>query len=183
MPVSAPAQATLFAKILTFERNLKARAGSELRLGVLYQNEVPHSLEAQEDFFNAMCGQRAQTVEGLPVRCLPIEWSGATELEAVIAREGIRALYVAPLQAVEIGEIVAISRARRVTTLTGVPEYVEAGIALGLGLRAERTLILVNLAAARAEGAAFNSQLLKLARVLLPGSVERQAAFGAEHRR
>ena len=173
----APMQASLFAKILTFDRNLKARAGSELKIGVLYQKKVRPSLQVKEEFLRAMCAPD-QRIEGLPVRCVAIEWTGATDLEAAVAREGVRVLYVAPLRAAAIEEIVAVSRARKITTLTGVPEYVEKGIALGLALRAERPLILVHLAAARAEGADLNSQLLKLARVLFPDSADFAAGLG-----
>jgi hypothetical protein len=168
MPVPAPMQASLFTKILTFDRNLKARAGRELRIGVLYQKKVRSSLEAQEEFLRAMCGDPGRRIDGLPLNCVAIEWTSAPEVEATLLRKGIRVLYVAPLRAVAIEEIVAISRAHKITTLTGVPEFVEKGIALGLMLRAERPLILVHLTAARAEGADFNSQLLKLARVLFP---------------
>jgi hypothetical protein len=177
MPVPAPMQASLFAKILTFDRNLKARAGKELKIGVLYQKKVRPSLQVKEEFLRAMCAPD-QRIEGLPVRCVAIEWTGATDLEAAVAREGVRVLYVAPLRAAAIEEIVAVSRARKITTLTGVPEYVEKGIALGLALRAERPLILVHLAAARAEGADLNSQLLKLARVLFPDSADFAADLG-----
>ena len=168
MPVPAPMQASLFTKILTFDRNLKARAGKELRIGVLYQKKVRSSLEAQEEFLRAMCGDPGRRIDGLPLNCVAIEWTSAPEVEATLLRRAIRVLYVAPLRAVAIEEIVAISRARKITTLTGVPEFVQKGIALGLMLRAERPLILVHLTAARAEGADFNSQLLKLARVLFP---------------
>ena len=168
MPVPPPIQASLFAKILTFDRNLKARAGKEIRIGVLYQKKVRSSLEAQQEFLQTMCGDSGRRIDGMAVRCVAIEWTSAPEVDAAVVREDIRVLYVAPLRAVAIQEIVAISRARKITTLTGVPEFVEKGIALGIALRAERPLILVYLAAARAEGADFNSQLLKLARVLFP---------------
>jgi len=168
MPVPTQMQASLFAKILTFERNLKARAGKELRIGVLYQKKVRSSLEAQEEFVQAMCGDPGRRIDGLALTCVPIEWTSAPDVEAAVVHADIRVLYVAPLRAVAIEEIVAISRARKITTLTGVPEFVEKGIALGLALRAERPLILVHLEAARAEGADFNSQLLKLARVMFP---------------
>lgn len=168
MVVPTQLQASLFAKILTFDRNLKARAGKELRIGVLYQKKVRSSLEAQEEFVQAMCGDPGRRIDGLALTCVAIEWTSAPEVEAALVREDIRVLYVAPLRAVAIEEIVAISRARKITTLTGVPEFVEKGIALGIALRAERPLILVHLVAARAEGADFNSQLLKLARVLFP---------------
>jgi hypothetical protein len=168
MPVPAPTQASLFTKILTFERNLKTRAGQELLIGVLYQKKVRPSLEAQEEFVRAMCGDPGRRIDGLPLKCVAIEWTSAPEVEAAVVSTGIRILYVAPLRAVAIPEIVAISRAHKITTLTGVPEFVEKGIALGIALRAERPLILVHLAASRAEGADFNSQLLKLARLIFP---------------
>jgi hypothetical protein len=168
MPVPTPTQASLFAKILTFDRNLRARAGKELKIGVLYQTKVRSSLEAQQEFLRAMCGDPGRRIEALALSCVAIEWTSPPEVEAALVREGIRVLYVAPLRAVAVEEIVAISRARKITTLTGVPEFVEKGIALSIALRAERPLILIHLAAARAEGADFNSQLLKLARVLFP---------------
>lgn len=171
-------QASLFAKILTFDRNLKARAGGELKIGVLYQKKVRSSLEAQEEFLRAMCADPGRRIDGLPLNCVAIEWTNARDVEAAVVSKGIRVLYVAPLRAVAIEEIIAISRARKITTLTGVPEFVEKGIALGLALRAERPLILVHLAAARAEGADFNSQLLKLARVVFPEPADVAAGLG-----
>ncbi|HVE65273.1 MAG TPA: YfiR/HmsC family protein [Thermoanaerobaculia bacterium] len=168
MPVPSPMQASLFAKILTFDRNLKARAGNDIRIGVLYQKKVRASLEAYEEFLQAMCGDRSQRIERLALNCVGIEWTNAADLDNAVARRGIRFLYVAPLRTVAVEEIVEISRARKITTLTGVPEYVEKGIALGLTLRAERPLILVDLGGSRAEGANFNSQLLKLAKVVGP---------------
>jgi hypothetical protein len=182
MPVPTQMQASLFSKILTFERNLKARAGRDLRIGVLYQKRVRSSLEAQEEFVQAMCGDPGRRIDGLPVSCVAIEWTSAPEVEVAVVRKGIRILYVAPLRAVAIEEIVAISRARRITTLTGVPGFVEKGIALGLALRAERPLILVHLAASRAEGADLDSQLLKLARVLSPESANVATALNPEIR-
>ena len=49
-----------------------------------------------------------------------------------------------------------------------MPEYVEAGVSVGIGIRRDRPLIIVNLAQARAEGTAFSSQLLALARIVGP---------------
>ena len=176
----APLQAALFTKILTFDRNLKARAGKELKIGVLYQKRVRSSLEAQEEFVRAMCGDPGRRIDGLPLSCVAIEWTSAPDVQAAVVRKGIRVLYVTPLRAVAIEEIVAISRARRITTLTGMPGFVEKGIALGLALRAERPLILVHLAGARAEGADFDSQLLKLARVLVPEPADVAAGLSQE---
>jgi len=58
MPVPTQMQASLFAKILTFERNLKARAGKELRIGVLYQKKVRSSLRPRRSSSRRCAGTR-----------------------------------------------------------------------------------------------------------------------------
>jgi hypothetical protein len=47
-----------------------------------------------------------------------------------------------------------------------VPDYVGAGCAVGIGTEGEKPLIIINLPAAKAEGADFSSQLLQLAKVI-----------------
>lgn len=70
------------------------------------------------------------------------------------------------LRAVDLKTITRVSRARQLTTWTGVPEYVEEGISIGIGLSGERPLILINRSASRLEGVDFSSQLLKQAQVI-----------------
>lgn len=77
-------------------------------------------------------------------------------------------VYVTPLRSVDVAEIARISRSRGLRTVTGVPEYVEEGIAVGIGERKARPLIIINLRGARAEGSDFSSQLLNLARIVGP---------------
>jgi hypothetical protein len=51
-------------------------------------------------------------------------------------------------------------------TLTGMPEYVEAGVAIGIGERGGRPLIRVNLDASRAQGASLAAELLAISDVV-----------------
>lgn len=51
-------------------------------------------------------------------------------------------------------------------TFTGVPKYVEQGIAVGIGIQDRKPKIHINLSASKAEGAEFSSQLLKLAEIV-----------------
>jgi hypothetical protein len=50
--------------------------------------------------------------------------------------------------------------------VTGVPEYVERGLAIGVGVKGERPEIVINLDASRAEGAELNAQVLRIARIV-----------------
>lgn len=48
----------------------------------------------------------------------------------------------------------------------GVPLYVEAGLSVAIDVRNDRPLIVINVAASRAEGSSFPAQLLQLARLV-----------------
>ncbi|MCK4591646.1 MAG: YfiR family protein, partial [Candidatus Latescibacteria bacterium] len=83
-----------------------------------------------------------------------------------VSRNNIDILYVAPLRALGVKTITGVSRAKRILTLTGVPDYVESGLAVGIGIKGEKPRVIINSPAAKAEGADFSSQLLKLAKVI-----------------
>jgi hypothetical protein len=51
-------------------------------------------------------------------------------------------------------------------TFSGVPEYVEEGISVGIDVKNNKPLIVINIKSAKLEGIDFNSQLLKIAKIL-----------------
>jgi uncharacterized protein DUF4154 len=164
--VPANVQVALFAKIATFDRALPTLPKKEIAIGVLYERRVRASLESQEDFVRALSAIPGQRIADMPFHSVPIDWDGTEDIGALLDREPIQILYVTPLRAVPIEAIAAAAKSRGIRTWTAVPEYVERGLALGISLRGDRPLILVNLPQARAEGYDLSSQLLKLARVI-----------------
>ena len=164
MPVPVNVQVTLFVKILTFDRNLKAEPDGEIVIGVVFQKRHRRSLNTKDEFMRAISS--IKEVNDLRFRCVPIDIGDRVDLADTISAGGIDVLYIAPLRAVEMETITSVSRAQRVTTLTGVPGYVEWGLAVGIGMKGERPRIIINRPAAKAEGANFRSQLLKLASVI-----------------
>jgi hypothetical protein len=159
-------QFPLFLKILTFDRNLKTRVGQEIVIGILYQRKFRVSLNAKDELIRVVNEFPVKEIDGLPVRCVAIDIGEKVDLTGVLSSNNVDILYVTPLRAVGIETITAVSRARQILTITGVPEYAESGLAVGIGIKGERPLIIVNLPAARAEGANFASHLLKLSKVL-----------------
>ncbi len=161
----AALQAELVVKILSFDRNLAADAGDEVVVGVLVQRRYRASLEAAEEFAQAMAALPPQALGDLRLRCqfLDAEPAAAGRL---LAETGVHVLYIPPLRALSVEHVTAEAAARHVRSFTGVPEYVADGVAVGLGVRGDRPEILINLTAALAAGADFNSQLLKLAKIL-----------------
>ena len=166
MAVAVNTQFTLFSKILAFDRNLKTRRHDEIVIGIVYQSRFRTSLNVKNEILRIAGEYSTRKIEGIPIRYIPIDLGDETDLESAISTNSVNVLYIAPLRVLEIAGITRISRAKRIITLTGVPDYVESGLAIGIGTKGEKPQILINLAAAKAEGANLSSELLKLSKVI-----------------
>jgi hypothetical protein len=177
MAVPVSVQVPLFMKILTSDRNLKTRAGKEIVVGIIYREKFRQSLNVKDEFLKFVEQNNIKKFNDIPIRFVPIDIGDGSNLKDTISRysqspatEGngnnVDILYVTPVRVLEIKTITDISRTQKILTLTGVPEYVESGLSVSIGIRAEKPLIIINLLGAKSEGAGFSSQLLKLAKVL-----------------
>ncbi len=166
VPVPAELQYPLIAKILTFDRNLATRSGSEIVLGIVHQPSFPASDGARRDLTAAAAGSVVRSVEGIPVRVVSIPLTDPSGLPEALAAAGVNLVYLAPLRAVDLNRVLEAARGVGALTVTGVPEYVSGGVSVGLGLEGGRPRILVNLTSARREGADLASNLLMLAHVV-----------------
>lgn len=159
LAVPVEVQIPLFLKLLNFERRLKSQAaGDTLVIGVVYQRRFRLSLEVRDAFVEGV----EKTAADRPLRCVSLDLDREQELANAIAANRVRVLYLCPLRAADLGKIAGIARDKQVLTLTGVPDFVSAGVAVGIDSRGRTPLILVNLPAARAAGADFSSRLLSL---------------------
>jgi hypothetical protein len=162
VPLPADLQAKLILNVLSFDHNLAARAGDQVTIGILVQRHFRASRDAGEELRAALAGMPS-TIPAVRVVVLDAESAEVTDL---LERHQVEVLYVTPLRALPVEEVAQAARALQVRTFTGVAEYVRRGIAAGLGLRNRRPEVLINLPAARAEGASYSSQLLELARLV-----------------
>ena len=159
-------QVPILVKILNFDRNLPERAGGRLVVGVLFQSRYRTSANVAREVCRTLLDLPAGALGALGISCVTIDLDAGSALDSALQRNGVQVLYVSPLRAVSLDDVTAVSRAARITTLTGVPRYVETGLAIGLDMKGERPEIVINLAASRAEGADLTAHLLKLARVV-----------------
>lgn len=158
-------QYALFVKILSFDRTLGAQARGEIVIGVVYEGNSMKSSDVKSKLVTAM-EEAPADVKGMPVRYMLMDLDVEQDVSLLVARHRPTILYVAPIRAAGIEAITTVSRAEKILTLTGVPQYVESGLAVGVGVNAERPQIIVNLPAAKSEGVDFDSQLLRIARVI-----------------
>ncbi len=166
MPVPVEDQAPLFFKILSFNRNLKVKSGDKLTIAVIYQEKYRSSKVAQNEFVAFVKNNKELQINGFRVKCVPVDLADLTAPVSSLNLKEIDAFYVTPIRAFDITEICRLSRTRKIITMSGVPDYVSEGISIGLDIEDEHPKILINLNAARSEGIDFNSQLLKLVKVI-----------------
>jgi ABC-type uncharacterized transport system substrate-binding protein len=164
--VPVEVQVVLLCKVLAFDRALASRPGGEIVVGVVYQSRYRASVEVKEEFLRTATSLGEQHIAGLRVRFVPVELDDATHLAQQLTGLGLDALYVCPLRAVEVSAVSQATRKAQVVSFTGLPSYVHEGLAVGFGVQGDKPQLVVNLKAARAEGADFDARLLKLSRVL-----------------
>ncbi|MCX6143217.1 MAG: YfiR family protein [Ignavibacteriales bacterium] len=166
MPVPMDVQYSLFLKILSFDRNFRTRVDEKVVIGVLSQEGVKSSLQAKEDFLNAAAQCSQKQLFDKPIECVGISIEEGADLQNALAGLRLTAAYITPMRAVNISALARSLAERGIITLTGIPEYVEKGVVIGIGLRADRPLILINLTQGKRAGADLSAQLLRLAKVV-----------------
>jgi hypothetical protein len=161
-PVPEARQADLLLKVLTADRNFMARSRGGPTIGVLYERSSRFSRDAAERFAAEV--RRLESSGETPARVALVDISVPDSLEAGIAASGADALWVAPLGHPDVARIARLARTRKIRTAAGLTAYVDAGLAVGFEPERGAARVVVNVEAARAEGADFSSKLLRLAR-------------------
>jgi hypothetical protein len=162
-------QALLLFRVLAYDRNLRARAGEELTLAVLFRQEDAGSLRERDAIVQALReAARSFSVSGLHVRVQEVPWRGPQDLDARLAELRAAALYAGESLAADAPQISLIARARSALSFTPSRAMVESGLALGLVHRGTRAGVVVNLPAAHAEGAELESTFLAVVEVARP---------------
>jgi hypothetical protein len=168
MALPVEKQAELLLTILPYDRNLGQKAGSELAIGIVYDPGDRDSVKATTDLGSVLFKYKGKTVKQLPFKYYTIEYTNAAALESFVKQKGISVLYIAPGNARNLTDILKLSQDLHLTTLTGVPDYVRRGAAVGLAVAQDQTKILINLRSTKAEGSDFEARLLNLATIVGP---------------
>lgn len=157
-PIPARVQMLLFSKIWMFDRSVAEN--DQIVMAVLYQSTFRASAEAKDLVIEAVRD------EGLKIRCVPVALDDVQHLSSRLQAVKADVFYVTEMRGIDILEVVGVSRARKIKTITVVAEYIETGVAIGLRVRSDKPVIVVNLIAAKAEGSDLTGQLLKVATII-----------------
>jgi hypothetical protein len=162
--VPARNQAQLVLRVLIYDRNLKVRAGEVVRVAVMFRAGDAAS-EAERDALLAAYREGAHELvaQGLPVKVEAVAWSDAAGLAAQLGGRRFAALHAGRTLAPAAQELAQAARTAKTLGFAPALEMVESGLAVGLVPRGDRAGLVVNVAAARAEGADLDPVLLQMA--------------------
>lgn len=167
MALPVETQVPIILKVLTYDRQFERNSSDALTIGIVHDPTDPESAKAMNEISDVFYENRDKTVKRLPLRYFQIEYTGQADLKRFSAEKSIGAYYITPgMRAAALTEVLAVSQELSVTTITGVPDYVRLGVAVGIGERRGRPQILVNLPASRNEGSEFDASLLRIATVI-----------------
>ena len=168
-PMSFPpdVQVTLLLKILTYDRSFAVKAKSQVMIGVVYVAGDAESVKAKDDILKTLQLVADRTIKGVPIKAVALEYKDPKSLAETVRSQGINVFYIAPGNANTLTELLRMSHTRGITTATGVPEYVQRGVAIGIGKKADQKPdILINLPSSRQEGSEFDASLLRIANIV-----------------
>lgn len=157
-PIPARVQILLFSKIWMFDRSV---AGNDQTvMAILYQSTFRASAQAKDQMIDAV------RAEGLKILCVPVALDDVRNLSGQLQHVKADVFYVTEMRGIDILDVVDVSRARHIKTITVVARYLEVGVAIGLRVSSDKPVIVVNLGAAKAEGSDLTGQLLKVATII-----------------
>jgi hypothetical protein len=171
MPTPVEDQVKLILKVLTYDRQLEAKAAKTkgtLTLGIVYSPSDPQSVKVGKEVSDVLTGFAGKLVKGLPLSQYLIEYANPQQLDAVLKSRPINVFYVCP-GVKGLDYLLKVSEENQITTTTGVPGLVKLGVAVGVGSSGERPQLLINRAAAKAEGVDFEARFLNLSIVTRVG--------------
>jgi hypothetical protein len=165
-PVPADLQVPLLLKVLTYDRNFVKRGWTALNIAIVFVGNDPASSKARSDILDVFKRSSDKTLRNLPISFTAVEYMSDSQIENVVKTGQFNMLYIAPGNARNLPKLLEVSQSQQIITTTGVPDYVQRGVAVGIGVRQDRPEILINLQSSKSAGSEFDASLLRVARVI-----------------
>jgi hypothetical protein len=161
--VPAELQATLLAKVVSYDRNLSERAGDRVHILVVGQPSNPTSMPFSRQMRQVLSSTK--TFGSLPHDEEILEFTSTAALVEKCRSLHISVVYFGPGFEGDVEAIRAALEALPILTVTAVPELVPRGLVLGFDLVFGRPKLLVHLTQARRQKVDLPADVLKLMRV------------------
>jgi ABC-type uncharacterized transport system substrate-binding protein len=162
--LSAPLEAAIHLRALTYDRALKQRAGTSAVIALLYDPSSDASVQAANEIKDAFIAlSKKMKVQDLPIVVKSVAYKDSwpsNELSKVAA------VYVTPGLEGRLSDIRAQATKVKIPTLCGDRDLARQGLAIAVYVKGSSPGVTINLPSARAAGMDLDSRLLAIAEVL-----------------
>jgi YfiR/HmsC-like len=156
----------ILARALAYDNGMAARAGGRVVLAIVFKKGETASEGQANDALKAFRALEGIKIVGLPFHVLSTAYTGPSALETLIDRDGVDAFLLCDGLSAEIPAVRQLGRKRKVLTAGGSEADVRAGLSMAVVSDENRLQLVLNLEETRKQGAAFASDLLRVARVI-----------------
>ena len=161
--VPATVQASLIAKVASFDRNFAERAGTRVVILVVRAPDDSQSAHDAASLTSAL--KDTAKIGNLPHEEVNLTYSGAAALAAQVRARRATIVYFGSGFAEQIPAIRSEFSSLNVLTFGAVSDYVPAGIVLGVDLVSGRPKLSINLTQAQKQKVSFPAAVLNLMKV------------------
>jgi hypothetical protein len=161
-------RASMLVRVLAYDRRM-GQLPPPLILAVIYRQGDADSESRGLEFSGALeAAARGKSIAGRPLRVVRIGFSDVHQFQLELAETRAVALYACEGLEAASESISQVTRRLSVLSIAGSEAQVNHGLAIGLSRKGNSPVILVHLAAARAEGADLDAGLLSLSHLVEP---------------
>ena len=151
-------QATLLAKVMSFEKGVHDRGRDSLVIGIAFQSDWSRSREQMIAMRRALRSPELAQVVGAPIRVIEVPVGAGGELPFSLEDRGIVVMYLAIVRGVRPHLVAAACSSAGALVFSGEEER---NVAVRLTLAGDRPVVQIDLVQVKAAGAEFSSQLLR----------------------
>jgi hypothetical protein len=157
-------QGQLIARIASFDRNFKDRAGTSARVLLVQKEGDADSIRVVNAMLNVL--RDVKEIGGLPQTVVVLSYRSASELAEIVAREKAAIVYLSLGLEGEANAISAALSGHHVLTIGATGIFADRGANVGFDLEGGRPRIVINLGTSRAQHVELKAELLKLAQIV-----------------
>jgi len=152
--------ALLLAKALSYERRLAETKGHSVGIAVVYAEDSEASRANAQSWVQAFQALGPLKVHGAPVEVLAVPFQ-RERVAGIVRSRGIDVLMAC--EGSPFSAVAGLARELRILSATDGRGGVAENLSLGILIERDKPRILINVRAAKAEGAEFSAKLLQLA--------------------
>lgn len=156
-------QASLLAKVATYDRNFRKRAGERVRILLVSRSGNADSVSAAAQMAAALA--RVPSVGGLPHDEIAHTYSRADALAELCKARRIAIVVLGPGFEEDVEVVRRALDGLEILTVSTVPDYVPRGVVLGFDVVSGKPRILVHLPQAKRQQVQFRADALSLMQV------------------